>query len=508
MQLFFNRKYKTTRFWSSWIVRKNFKVYPYFIFHFIFANLINSDRELLELYKKMMKNNLQLREKEQDSQEQDRFGLIMFCISLIFLVFAYGVAVGKYRVFPYKVINKVTSVAEKGLKQFREDTKIELPWYLKRLDSPYPQAILNTNKAYPGLNLLTGFSDKNTKLLIQILDMDGNILHEWDADWKRILPNLEYLPERKIPKSRPGTTIHGIVMMENGDIVFNFSELGLVRLDVNGDVVWSLPYSTHHSVHLHDDGNLWVSGQKFHEKDDVEAISRFPNRKPPIWEYTIIEVSPDGKILNEWSIPEILRQNGYLGLLNLGTLKNWETIVGGDADVLHANDVKPFPSDLEEGFFKRGDIMVSPRNINTVFVFNKETEKIKFVSTGLFVRQHDPDFIDGNTFSVFDNNNSAPKSANPQSRILLISAPENEVEVFFEGTKDTPFFTEVCGKNQWLPNGNVLITDCVNGRAFEVNREGEIVWQYYNYVNEGMVGIVSEVQRLPLKYEQIFRKDK
>ncbi|NET79228.1 capsular polysaccharide synthesis protein [Okeania sp. SIO1F9] len=53
LQLFFNRKYKTTRFWSSWIVRKIFKVYPYFIFHFIFANLINSDRELLELYKKM-----------------------------------------------------------------------------------------------------------------------------------------------------------------------------------------------------------------------------------------------------------------------------------------------------------------------------------------------------------------------------------------------------------------------------------------------------------------------
>lgn len=53
LNLFLNRKYKTTRFWLSYIVRKIFKVYPYFIFHFMFANLINSDKELLQLYKKM-----------------------------------------------------------------------------------------------------------------------------------------------------------------------------------------------------------------------------------------------------------------------------------------------------------------------------------------------------------------------------------------------------------------------------------------------------------------------
>ncbi|WP_107667560.1 capsular polysaccharide synthesis protein [Cyanothece sp. BG0011] len=53
LEKFLNRKYKTTRFWSSWFVRKIFKVYPYFIFHYIFANLINSDRELLKQYQLM-----------------------------------------------------------------------------------------------------------------------------------------------------------------------------------------------------------------------------------------------------------------------------------------------------------------------------------------------------------------------------------------------------------------------------------------------------------------------
>ncbi len=50
---FLNRKYKTTRFWSSWLVRKFFKVYPYFIFHYTFASLIGSNGKLLKIYKKM-----------------------------------------------------------------------------------------------------------------------------------------------------------------------------------------------------------------------------------------------------------------------------------------------------------------------------------------------------------------------------------------------------------------------------------------------------------------------
>jgi len=31
-----------------------------------------------------------------------------------------------------------------------------------------------------------------------------------------------------------------------------------------------------------------------------------------------------------------------------------------------------------------------------------------------------------------------------------------------------------------LPNGNVLITESSAGRAFEVSRQGEIVWDFFN----------------------------
>ena len=41
------------------------------------------------------------------------------------------------------------------------------------------------------------------------------------------------------------------------------------------------------------------------------------------------------------------------------------------------------------------------------------------------------------------------------------------------------FYTASKGSSQRLPNGNTLIADSDNGRAFEVTREGEIVWDFY-----------------------------
>jgi len=41
------------------------------------------------------------------------------------------------------------------------------------------------------------------------------------------------------------------------------------------------------------------------------------------------------------------------------------------------------------------------------------------------------------------------------------------------------FYSPVGGGCQQLPNGNVLITEEYKGRAFEVTRDCQIVWEYY-----------------------------
>ncbi|WP_186375864.1 arylsulfotransferase family protein [Hyella patelloides] len=420
----------------------------------------------------------------------------------MFISFNVGYLVREFQFFPHQFYNE----AAKGWEKIRERNSEKLPWYYIRLNKLPFEVDSNSAKTSEGLTLVTKMA-ADRQIVVEIIDIEGNIVHKWDIDWFEIWPDAQHLPENDIPKEKPGTNIHGAVVMENGDLVFNFEYLGLVRIDRKGEVVWRLPYQTHHSIHKHDDGNLWVSGSRYHTRRN----SRFPHLIPPFYEETILEVSPEGEILREWSVADILQKNGYTGLLYQGTLNNESTQIKGDglilgnSDILHLNDVEPFSSKLEEGFFKQGDVLVSLRNINTVFVFNIESEKIKFISIGQVVRQHDPDFIDGNSFSVFDNNNISAVEANlRQSRILIMSAKENTTDVFFEGTVEKPFFTNVMGKHQWQPNGNLLITESKAGRGFEIDRQGEVVWQYINYVDEGVVGIVGEVQRLPSEYTYLF----
>lgn len=426
---------------------------------------------------------------------EDRLARSMFALSLALLVFGYGVAVGTYEIFPHRLIHESIKLAKSLVAQQAPGAK---PWYYRTAD-PDKDISYTSDAAYPGLNLLVTIA-ADDRLAVRVTDMAGEDIHRWYIDWFEIWPQPEHIADSNPlkPKSRPGTLVHGLVLMDNGDLVFNFEYLGLVRLNPCGEVVWRLPYSTHHSVHLDEDGTLWVSGRKNH----LGPVPGLPNYQPPFSEPTVLQVSPDGEILQEFSVIELLQNNGLHGLLYLGTQDNQSTVVSGDT--LHLNDVETFPPSMSAGLFSRGDVMISLRNINAVLVFDQRDGNIKYLSIGQFVRQHDADFLDGNTISVYDNNNTAKQSEGYQSRILRLTTGDDNSEIVYSGSQSLPFYSDIMGKHQWLPNGNLLITETRGGRAFEVDSQGEIVWQLLNRVDATDIGALGEAQRISGHFTTVF----
>lgn len=419
-----------------------------------------------------------------------RFEIGMLIFSIAFFAFIYGVLVEKYQIFPYEVIENAYAVA-------KSITSESTPFYYfdtRHSDGDYHYDGLS---AYDGLNLVVSVvADKH--LSVNITDMQGAILHKWHVDWFDVWPDETHLPEKDKPKSAPGTHVHGIVLLDNGEIVFNYEHSGLVKLNLCSKIVWRLPYRTHHSVHVDQGGNLWVPAMKNLET----AVEGLPNYKPPFVDPLILVVSQEGVVLREISVLDLLRQNGLDGLLYMSTLENFDTEVTGDT--LHLNDIETFHGDGTQGFFAEGDVMISLRNIHAVLVFDPKTGRIKYKSVGEFVRQHDPDFIDGNTISVLDNHNIAPWSGGQNSRIVVQSVTDGNTKIYYQGKREQRFYTDIMGKHQWLPNGNLLITESMNGRAFEINKDGDIVWQYVNVIDDKQRGLLEEVQRLPAHYRSIF----
>jgi hypothetical protein len=330
---------------------------------------------------------------------------------------------------------------------------------------------------------------------VKVLTRGGEVLHQWRIDWfNGFWPDPHHIPAENLPRSRPATHIHGIALLNNGDVVFNLDLLGMARVGLCGNVVWRLPYQTHHALQVDETGHIWAAGQRRIE----ERSPDLPGYRPPFVAFTVLKVTPGGDIVREISLFDVLIKNRLHGLLYMSPKDTWTDTwsIEVSGDTLHLNDVEIFPSRLQPGVFEPGDVMVSLRNINAIMVFNPDTLRIKYLSIGEVVHQHDPNFVDGEHISVLDNNNVAPESQSPQSRIVVLSATHDDPRVIYAGSAEQPFYTAIMGKHQWLPNGNMLITESTKGRAFEIDPEGKLVWEYFHVVDHGRLGLLSEAHRL------------
>ena len=80
---------------------------------------------------------------------------------------------------------------------------------------------------------------------------------------------------------------------------------------------------------------------------------------------------------------------------------------------------------------------------------------------------------------------------------MMKSFIDDRLYEYYTGNEHQPFNSKIMGKHQWLENGNLLITESMNGRAFELNNYKEIVWEYYNNLNNDKRGIVQDATRVP-----------
>lgn len=432
-------------------------------------------------------------------KETGTFPLIMFIISLMIFAFLYGIAAASFNWFPYAYFQKAWNAS----KTVWLDATALHSLNPARYPDKSGVMVYNREKAYNGITLITGTwkeNDKEWSHQIRLVDMQGNLVHHWKIDPNEIWPESPHNDHTAgIHNHKHRTTIHGVKVYPNGDVVFNLEYLTLVKMDWDGNIIWKLPYRTHHSVYEDDIGNLWVCGAKWRE----EKVLEYPHLLPNFAEDTIVKISADGEIEREISILKAIYESNYPGLLFfVGNTSYW---VHNTGDITHLNDVEVLNPEMAQHFktFKAGDILVSMRHNNTIMVIDGDTEKIKWALTHPFVAQHDPDFYPDGTITVFDNGLAKTNSDSVLggTRILKVDPVTNSVTPIYGHREDQYFYTNQGGKHQHLLNGNILITECAAGRVFEVNLEGEIVWDWYTSKwDEDHVGEIMQGTRLPEGY--------
>jgi outer membrane protein assembly factor BamB len=315
------------------------------------------------------------------------------------------------------------------------------------------------------------------------MDMQGTVIHSWS--YKNATDIWEH-----IPADDPGGYYwRRAFLYKNGDILAVYEGLGMIKLDKNSNLIWAYTSARapHHDMEVLDDGTIYVLTREWKKVPKVK-------RDTALEEFVTV-LNPDGQVIREYSIIDLIENSAYARML----INDASFEEGGYyGHILHANTVEVFDGSLSHisPLFKKGNVLISILINHTICIVDLEKEQVVWaLGSGMWRHQHQPTLLPGGTMLIFDNkdgeSSSAVKEFEPFSQRILWE---------YRGTTAAPFFSITCGSNQRLPNGNTLITETDNGRAFEVTQDGTIVWEYINTnrggENNELVASLFEMLRL------------
>lgn len=282
---------------------------------------------------------------------------------------------------------------------------------------------------------------------------------------------------------------HGFEISPDGSILASYDNgSSLTKYDYCGRVQWRLEGEYHHSIDFGDDGTFWV-WKKAIERDDT--LPGQSGQKSAIEQQLQQIAYGDGALLRSFGLVDIIKANPGIGIFAT------RGVGGVQKDPFHPNDIDPLPRRLARHYpqFRAGDLMISMRPLNLIFVLDPDSLKVKWWRQGQTRRQHDPDWNDLGTITIFNNNMDAPPST------IVELDPRTMVSRVLVDGAGYDFYTAVQGKHDQSPGGHVLITSTQQGRVFEVAPGGKVTFDFQNiYTQDAGALFVSEARFLPLDF--------
>ncbi len=319
---------------------------------------------------------------------------------------------------------------------------------------------------YP--KLLVSFKTKPFESKIQLLDIpNGRIIREWNPDSKEIT-RRSYNPDNPNTFSK-GADINyeHPVLLKDSSIVFS-TGYSTVRIDAKSAIVWvNNTINAHHSVELNSKGNIYVPGNAAQASKHKFLPENFEEYATNLKDDLIVELDVEtGKVISSKSVLSILEENGleYLAYQN-GTMIT---------DPIHLNDIQPALSDGL--FWAKDDLLLSCRNLSTLFIYRPSTNKIVWFKKGPWYAQHDPHFLETDKIVVFGNDvilNYAKNRIFKNSYHFINDTNEIYVYDFTTDSVSKPYTmllqkekikTPTQGNCTILANGDIFVEETDRGR--------------------------------------------
>ncbi len=282
----------------------------------------------------------------------------------------------------------------------------------------------------------------------QLIQPDGTLVQQWSYE--------------------QGLSWHYAEMLPNGNLVAIAKDHMILELDPQSRLVWKHDGNAHHDFARKDDGNTYVvSGRPGFLAPSVDADR-------PLYMDLVEEVTRAGSIPWRWLPEEHVDELADLVELILPPSHF------GDWPHLNTVEILPDgPTASKDHRFRRGNLLLCGRHIDTVFVVDRNTGSVVWAwGPGELLGPHMPTMLANGHLIIYDNGHNVSRSVRGYTRILEMDPLSGEIVWSYQSPSN--FFSPSRGSAELLPNGNCLIAHSDSGRLFEVTRKGEVVWEFLN----------------------------
>ena len=316
------------------------------------------------------------------------------------------------------------------------------------------------DRAWEGLNFYTSGHFPGAILM----DMNGKVLHEWSHSF---IDAWSAGPREELPVSPKGAGFwRRAHLFENGDVLAVFDGMGLIKVDRNSRLIWSYLEGAHHDVDVLPDGRILVLVRE-------ACIDPAVNRDHAVLEDFVAVLDSDGNELRRIALLDAFRSPKFGHFLS-----GMKT----SGDLFHTNTIEVIDGSLAEriGGLEAGNVLVCVRELDTIAVVDLGAESVVWAARAPWGKPHQPTVLPNGNLMIFDN-----RGYGGFSRVVEFDPVTLDIVWDYHGEDPRDFYSRECGSNQRLANGNTLITESDGGRAFEVERDMTIVWEYVNPAHTG-----------------------
>ncbi len=340
--------------------------------------------------------------------------------------------------------------------------------------------------------LLTSFLSKNGVNVVMLINLSNRLERKVDLPvneddpkkYSDILIGSE--PRRQSSFSSRHRVWHPY-LSKDGTLTYTIPWNDLISVDLKtGQEKWRIRGAFHHSIEPDANGDLWVSAAV--EPESISKGKSKAHHSNKVFEdQALVKVSPSGKILQLVSVADLILNSGLEYLLYGSSNPN------ANFDPIHLNQITPILSD--SGMFKKGQLLLSLRNLSTILLIDSELQLVVWHGSGNWMNQHCVMPVGPSTFSVLDNHSFASGEywLNPawRTRIVTHNIETGEArQIRFEGESLRSFYIPIEGRALPISHGHWMIEDCINGTVMIFGNQ-KLAFKWSNLYPDGTVGITS-----------------